>query len=169
MIKKAAGYYMAMFVLIAFGASAAISKAAIDVQKVANPRTSNGGWVEDAGGVLGPEYVALINSVSETLKVKTTAEFAVVTVDNLGGLADRGFRRPPVQTIRDRSRRKGKRPSPSFFPGRPASPIRSRIRPGRNDPRRRREPHSRRAGAPLLSRRPISAAACTRPSRQPPK
>jgi len=71
---------------------------AIDVAKVPNPRTTSGLWVEDAGGVLGAEYVALINAACQNLKDRTTAELAVVTVDDLGGLAiedfaDRLFRR----------------------------------------------------------------------------
>jgi len=72
--------------------------AAIDVAKVPNPRTTSGLWVEDAGGVLGPEYLALINGLCQTLKDGTSAELAVVTVDDVGGLAveefaDKLFRR----------------------------------------------------------------------------
>jgi uncharacterized protein len=88
MKKQTAGFRTAAILLLGLATAAT---AAIDVQKVANPRTSNGGWVEDAGKVLGPEYIALINAVAETLKAKTTAEFAVVTVDNLGGLAIEDF------------------------------------------------------------------------------
>jgi uncharacterized protein len=88
MKKQTAGFRTAAILLLGLATAA---RAAIDVQKVANPRTSNGGWVEDAGKVLGPEYIALINAVAETLKTKTTAEFAVVTVDNLGGLAIEDF------------------------------------------------------------------------------
>jgi uncharacterized protein len=89
MKKQTTGFRTAAILLLGLGAAAAT--AAIEGQKVSNPRTSNGGWVEDAGKVLGPEYIALINAVSETLKIKTTAEFAVVTIDNLGGLAIEDF------------------------------------------------------------------------------
>jgi len=65
--------------------------ATVDVAKVANTRTTSGLWVEDAGGVLGPEYLSLINAVCQTVKEGTSAEFAVVTVDNLGGLAVEEF------------------------------------------------------------------------------
>ncbi len=88
MKKQAAGFRTAAILLLGLATTAT---AAIDVQKVANPRTSNGGWVEDAGGVLGPEYIALINALAETLHTKTTSEFAVVTVDSLGGLAIEDF------------------------------------------------------------------------------
>jgi len=88
MKKQTAGFRTAALLLLGLATAAT---AAIDVQKITNPRTSNGGWVEDAGKVLGPEYSALINALSETLKTKTTAEFAVVTVDDLGGLAIEDF------------------------------------------------------------------------------
>lgn len=77
---------MTSFVLgliLAVGAFSA--SAAMDVDKVPNPLATAGLWVGDNGGVLGPEYVALIQNICETLKVKTDAEFAVITVDDLGG------------------------------------------------------------------------------------
>jgi uncharacterized protein len=71
---------------------------AMDVDKVPNPRERDGGWVEDAGGVLGPSYVALINGICRTLNEATTAELAVITVDDLAGMTvedytERLFRR----------------------------------------------------------------------------
>jgi len=71
--------------------AAAWTGAAIDVAKVPNPRTTSGLWVEDAGGVLGPEYLSLVNGLCQSLKDATSVELAVVTVDNLGGLAVEEF------------------------------------------------------------------------------
>jgi uncharacterized protein len=72
--------------------------AGIEVEKVPNPRERDGSWVEDSGGVLGKEYIALINGVCRSLNAATAAEMAVVTVDNLAGMtiedfAERLFRR----------------------------------------------------------------------------
>ncbi len=82
-----------MFALVWLGLVLAVVSvpAAIDVDDVPNPLAISHLWVGDSGGVLGPEYVALIHSIGETLKVKTGAEFAVVTVDNLGGLTIEDF------------------------------------------------------------------------------
>ena len=77
--------------MLFLGLGAATATAAIQGQKVANPRTSSGGWVEDAGNVLGPEYIALINAVAAALNAKTTAEFAIVTVGDLEGQAIEDF------------------------------------------------------------------------------
>jgi uncharacterized protein len=67
-------------------------------EEVVNPRQAYGGYVSDGGGVLGPEYVRLIDGVCRELQAKTTVELAVVTVGNLGGLeieefAEKLFRR----------------------------------------------------------------------------
>lgn len=59
---------------------------AIPVRDVPNPWVARGVWVEDQGQVLGAEYSALINTMSQALRDKTTDELAVVTVDNLDGL-----------------------------------------------------------------------------------
>lgn len=72
--------------------------AGIQVEKVPNPRERDGSWVEDSGGVLGEGYIALINGVCRSLNAATSAEMAVVTVDDLAGLtiedyAERLFRR----------------------------------------------------------------------------
>jgi len=72
-------------VLLVFGI-AAMPAGGMDVNQVPNPLATTHLWVGDHGGVLGPEYVSLIHSICETLKVKTDAEFAVITVDDLGGL-----------------------------------------------------------------------------------
>ncbi|HSQ36141.1 MAG TPA: TPM domain-containing protein [Candidatus Binatia bacterium] len=68
------------------------------VEEVINPRQASGSFVVDNGGVLGPEYIALIDGVCRQLQDKTTVELAVVTVGDLGGLeiedfAEKLFRR----------------------------------------------------------------------------
>lgn len=72
--------------------------AAESPDEVVNPRRADNSFVSDGGGVLSPEYRALINGVCRELQAKTTAELAVVTVNDLGGLvieefADKVFRR----------------------------------------------------------------------------
>jgi uncharacterized protein len=67
-------------------------------EEVVNPRQAYGGFVSDGGGVLGPEYVGLIDGVCRDLQAKTGVEMAVVTVGDLGGLeieefAEKLFRR----------------------------------------------------------------------------
>ncbi len=67
-------------------------------EEVLNPRKTSGSYVADGGGVLGPEYVGLIDGICRELQAKTTAEMAVVTVGDLGGLeieefAEKVFRR----------------------------------------------------------------------------
>ena len=84
---------------IALGAAfACVLLAGIEVEKVPNPRERDGSWVQDSGGVLGEEYIALINDVCRSLNAATSTEMAVVTVDNLAGMtiedyAERLFRR----------------------------------------------------------------------------
>ncbi|MCX6565977.1 MAG: TPM domain-containing protein [Candidatus Aminicenantes bacterium] len=91
MKKQTAGIRIFVPVLLSLWFVPAPAGAAIDVDKVPNPLATSNLWVGDSGGVLGPEYIALLNSVCETLKVKTSAEFAVVTVDDLGGRAIEDF------------------------------------------------------------------------------
>jgi uncharacterized protein len=67
-------------------------------EAVLNPRTLSGSYVQDGGGVLGPEYVRLIDAVCRELKQKTSVELAVVTIGDLGGttiddFTERLFRR----------------------------------------------------------------------------
>lgn len=67
-------------------------------EDVPNPLTTAGLSIGDGAGVLGPEYVALIDGLCRALKTATTAEMAVITVRNMGGttiedFADRIFRR----------------------------------------------------------------------------
>ncbi|MBN2400453.1 MAG: TPM domain-containing protein [Candidatus Aminicenantes bacterium] len=61
------------------------------VEEVINPRQASGGYVSDGGGVLGPEYISLIDGVCRDLQSKTTIELAVVTVGDLGGLVIEDF------------------------------------------------------------------------------
>lgn len=59
---------------------------AIPVDVVPNPQETASSFVEDQAGVLGPEYISLIDAVSRELESKVGAELAVVTVDDLDGL-----------------------------------------------------------------------------------
>jgi uncharacterized membrane protein YgcG len=61
------------------------------VEEVINPRRVSGSFVTDSGGVLGPEYISMINGICRELKDKTTVELAVVTVGDLGGLVIEDF------------------------------------------------------------------------------
>jgi uncharacterized protein len=61
------------------------------VEEVINPRRAGGGFVTDGGGVLGPEYVRLIDAICRDLQAKTTIELAVVTVGDLGGTTIEDF------------------------------------------------------------------------------
>ncbi len=61
------------------------------VEEVPNPRQASGSWVSDAGRVLAPEYVRMIDSVCRELQARTGAELAVVTVGDLGGLVIEDF------------------------------------------------------------------------------
>ncbi len=68
------------------------------VEEVINPRRAGVGFVTDGGGVLGPDYVKLIDNICRELQAKTTIELAVITVGDLGGLeieefAEKLFRR----------------------------------------------------------------------------
>lgn len=59
---------------------------ALEVDKVPNPMSTNGGFVVDEGRVLGSEYVQLLNDLSSEIKKIGNAELAIVTVDNMAGL-----------------------------------------------------------------------------------
>ncbi len=58
---------------------------AMPVDKVPNPQTASGSFVEDQAQAIGPEYAGLIDGIARELESKTSAELAVVTVDNLEG------------------------------------------------------------------------------------
>ncbi len=60
---------------------------AIPYDQVPNPRETNGSWVQDSAGVLSPAYFDLINDLCSTLEANTSAELAVVTIDQLEGLS----------------------------------------------------------------------------------
>jgi uncharacterized protein len=61
------------------------------VEAVPDPRRASGSFVADGGGVLGPEYITLIDGVCRELQAKTTIELAVVTVNDLDGLEIEDF------------------------------------------------------------------------------
>ena len=67
-------------------------------EQVPNPPAISGKYVGDGANVLGPAYIDLIDGISRKLKEATTAELAVVTVGDLGGIvieefAEKVFRR----------------------------------------------------------------------------
>jgi uncharacterized protein len=61
------------------------------VDDVPNPQATAGSFVQDSADVLGPEYAALIDNISKNLEAKTSAELAVVTIDDLGGITVEDF------------------------------------------------------------------------------
>jgi uncharacterized protein len=91
MIKRTARNRFAALVIVGLAFAPGLPGAPIDVNDVPNPRAVSGSWVGDSGGVLGPEYIALIHAACETLKAKTTVELAVISVDDLGGLPIEDF------------------------------------------------------------------------------
>ncbi|MHB8056005.1 MAG: TPM domain-containing protein, partial [Candidatus Aminicenantales bacterium] len=91
MKKQTARNRFVAFIVVGLAFAPALSGEPIDVKDVPNPLAASGSWVGDSGGVLGPEYAALIHAACETLKVKTTAELTVITVDNLGSLPIEDF------------------------------------------------------------------------------
>ncbi len=58
---------------------------------VVNPRRADGSFVSDGGDILSPQYRTLIDGICRELQAKTTAELAVVTVGDLGGLGIEEF------------------------------------------------------------------------------
>jgi len=64
---------------------------AMTVEEVPNPQTTAGSFVQDSAGVLGSQYVALIDGLSNNLKAATGAELAVVTVGNMNGATVEDF------------------------------------------------------------------------------
>jgi uncharacterized protein len=68
------------------------------VEEIINPRRMSGSFVTDSAGVLGPEYIKMIDAVCRDLQAKTTVELALVTVNDIGGttiddFAEKLFRR----------------------------------------------------------------------------
>ena len=61
------------------------------VDAVPNPMETSGLYVQDSAGVLGPEYIQLINSVCEVFYEKTSADLAVVTIASLEGIPIEDF------------------------------------------------------------------------------
>lgn len=91
MTSPSARRHIAALAAALFTLVPALAGGSMDVQAVPNPLAAGGSWVGDSGGILGPEYIALIHAACERLKVKTTAELAVITVDDLGGLPIEDF------------------------------------------------------------------------------
>lgn len=68
------------------------------VEEILNPRRLSGSFVADGAGVLGPEYIRLIDAICRDLQQKTGVELALVTVNDLGDttiddFAEKLFRR----------------------------------------------------------------------------
>ena len=57
------------------------------VEEILNPRRLSGSFVADGAGVLGSEYIRLIDAICKDLQQKTGVELALVTVSDLGGAA----------------------------------------------------------------------------------
>jgi uncharacterized membrane protein YgcG len=103
-MRKASTYSLLIFMLLTGAAFWAAPLAAETVEQVVNPRSAAGGWVTDGGGVLGPEYIKLIDDICRDLQAKTTIELAVVTVGDLGGttiddFAEKLFRRFAIGAV----------------------------------------------------------------------
>src|SRR5512136_343640 len=69
----------------------AASPVLAQVESVPNPLETAGKFVGDGAGVLGPAYTDLIDGVCRRLKDMTGAEFAVITVRDLGGMEPEDF------------------------------------------------------------------------------
>jgi uncharacterized protein len=98
-LTAAAGLLLLGAVLaFARGASPVPPVAAEKPEDVPNPLAIDNLFVGDNAGILGPEYVRLIDGICHKLEDATTAQLAVITVKDLGGLpiedfAERLFRR----------------------------------------------------------------------------
>ena len=61
------------------------------VEEILNPRRLSGSFVADGAGVLGPEYIRIIDAVCRDLQQKIGVELALVTVNDLGGTTIEDF------------------------------------------------------------------------------
>ncbi len=68
-----------------------IFAAALKVEEVPNPQTTQNSFVTDKAEVLGSTYVLWFDSLSKNLEQATSVELAVVTVDNLDQLSIEEF------------------------------------------------------------------------------
>lgn len=84
-------YKVLVLALLLCGMIIATPLAAEKVEEVINPRRSGAGFVTDGAGVLGPEYISLIDGICRDLQAKTTVELAVVTVNDLDGTTIEDF------------------------------------------------------------------------------
>lgn len=90
-MRKESKYIVLVLALLLGTVSISTPLAAEKVEEVINPRRAGNGFVTDGGGVLGPEYVRLIDGICRDLQAKTTIELAVVTVGDLGGTTSDDF------------------------------------------------------------------------------
>ena len=81
----------AVLLIVLPAAAAAGASGAEKPETVPNPLSAGGRYVGDGAGILGPEYVGLIDGVCKSLKASTTAEMAVITVRDLGGTTIEDF------------------------------------------------------------------------------
>lgn len=86
-MRKIAGIFILFAILIVSGKNVF----GLAVGEVQNPKVTSDSFVEDSAGVLGPDYISLIDGICKNLEAKTSAEMAVVTVDNLGGTTVEDF------------------------------------------------------------------------------
>jgi uncharacterized protein len=81
----------AVLLIVLPAAAAAGASGAEKPDAVPNPLSTGGRYVGDGAGILGPEYIALIDNICKSLKASTTAEMAVITVRDLGGTTIEDF------------------------------------------------------------------------------
>ncbi len=61
------------------------------VENVPNPMETSGLYVQDSAGVLGPDYIEMIDQVCQALYEKASTELAVVTIASLEGISIEEF------------------------------------------------------------------------------
>ena len=113
-----------------------------------------GRFVSDSAGVLGPEYISLIDAVCRDLQAKTTVELALVTVNDLGGTTIDDFAEKLFRRFGIGAAGKDNGLLLLFLPQRPRRARRSRLRPGKCHSRRQSQPDTRPIRRSLFSQRP---------------
>ena len=63
----------AVLLIVLPAAAAAGASGAEKPDAVPNPLSTDGRYVGDGAGILGPEYIALIDNICKSLKASTTA------------------------------------------------------------------------------------------------
>ena len=61
------------------------------IERVPNPRATDGGWVTDMAGVLSPEHKARLNRLIDQLERDTGAEVAVVILRRTQGATPKEY------------------------------------------------------------------------------